>query len=187
MYHGDYSGRRYSPLTQINSSNVKGLATAWSYRTGVGGIKATPLEINGVLYFSAPDHAWAVDARTGKELWHFPWDSKGGIHIGNRGVSIYGNWLYFETPDCHLVSLNIHTGKERWRKTICDLDQFYYGSVAPLVVKNHIITGVSGDDLDRPGYVTSYDPENGDMQWRWYVVPRRRATPARKAGPMKTP
>jgi alcohol dehydrogenase (cytochrome c) len=174
MYHGDYSGRRFSPLTGITSSNVKGLTTAWTYRTGVGGIKATPLEINGVLYFAAPDHAWAVDARTGKEVWHFPWESKGGIHIGNRGVGIYGNWLYFETPDCHLVSLNMHTGKERWRKTICDLDQFYYGSVAPLVVKNHIITGVSGDDLDRPGYVTSYDPENGDMQWRWYVVPQKK-------------
>jgi alcohol dehydrogenase (cytochrome c) len=75
MYHGDYSGRRYSPLTGINSSNVKGLTTAWSYRTGVGGIKATPLEINGILYFAAPDHAWAVDARTGKEVWHFPWES----------------------------------------------------------------------------------------------------------------
>lgn len=62
MYHGDYSGRRFSPLTGINSSNVKKLTTAWSYRTGVGGIKATPLEINGVLYFAAPDHAWAVDA-----------------------------------------------------------------------------------------------------------------------------
>ena len=67
-YNGDYSGRRYSPLTKINSSNVRGLTTAWSYHTSVGGIKATPLEINGILYFTAPDHAWAVDARTGKEV-----------------------------------------------------------------------------------------------------------------------
>ena len=161
MYHGDYSGRRFSTLTKINSSNVDSLTLAWVYRTGVGGIKATPLQINGVLYFSAPDHVWAVDARTGRELWHFAWQSKGGIHIGNRGVAVYGNWLYFLTPDCNFVSLNIKDGKERWHKTNCDLDQFYYGSVAPLVVKNHIITGVSGDDLDRPGYSRSYDPETG--------------------------
>ena len=183
MYHGDYSGRRFSTLTKINSSNVKSLSMAWFYRTGVGGIKATPLEINGVLYFSAPDHAWAVDARTGRELWHYAWESKGGIHIGNRGVGIYGNWLYFETPDCHLVSLNIQGGKERWRKTNCDLDQFYYGSVAPLIVKNHVIAGVSGDDLDRPGYVSSYDPETGDLQWRWYVVPQKMGDPGSETWP----
>ena len=81
-----------------------------------------------------------------------PGSPRAAIHIGNRGVGIYGNWLYFETPDCNLVSLNLKDGKERWHKPICDLDQMYYGSVAPLVVKNHIITGVSGDDLDIPGY-----------------------------------
>ena len=64
-----------------------------------------------------------------------------------------GDWLYFETPDCNLVSLNIKDGTERWHKQICDLDQFYYGSVAPIVVKNHVIAGVSGDDLDVPGYI----------------------------------
>ena len=66
------------------------------------------------------------------------------------GVGIDGDWLYFETPDCHLVSLDIKDGKERWHKEICDLDLFYYGSVAPVIVKNHLITGVSGDDMDRP-------------------------------------
>ncbi len=183
MYHGDYSGRRFSTLTSINSSNVHSLSLAWVYRTGVGGIKATPLEINGVLYFSAPDHVWAVDARTGHELWHFAWQSKGGIHIGNRGVGVYGNWLYFETPDCNLVSLNLKDGKERWHKTNCDLDQFYYGSVAPLIVGNHVITGVSGDDLDRPGYLSSYDPETGDLQWRWYMVPQKKGDPASETWP----
>jgi alcohol dehydrogenase (cytochrome c) len=183
MYHGDYSGRRFSTLKQINSSNVNSLTLAWIYRTGVGGIKATPLEINGVLYFSAPDHVWAVDARTGRELWHHQWQSKGGIHIGNRGVAVYGNWLYFLTPDCNFVSLNIKDGKERWRRSNCDLDQFYYGSVAPLVVKNHIIAGVSGDDLDRPGYLSSYDPETGDLQWRWYAVPQKKGDPGSETWP----
>ena len=105
------------------------------------------------------------------------------IHIGNRGVGVYGNWLYFETPDCNLVSLNLKDGKERWHKPICDLDQYYFGSMAPLVVKNHVITGVSGDDLDRPGYLESRDPETGDLQWRWYAVPQKMGDPGSETWP----
>ena len=98
-----------------------------------------------------------------------------------------GDWLFFETPDCHLVSLNIKDGTERWRKQICDLDQFYYGSVAPVIVKNHVLAGVSGDDLDIPGYLQSHDPETGEMQWRWYVVPQKMGDPGPRRGPTKTP
>ena len=117
-YHGDYSGRRYSTLTQINAQNVKNLTLAWVYRLNtstvraiVGGegpdvpapagggfgpptIKSTPLMVNGVLYFTAPNHVWAVDARTGREIWHYFWRTRGGTTIGNRGVGMYGNWLY---------------------------------------------------------------------------------------------
>ena len=67
--------------------------------------------VNGVLYFSAPDHVWAVDARTGREIWHYFWKTRGGIHIGNRGVGMYGNWLYFLTPDNYFVSLDAATGQ----------------------------------------------------------------------------
>ena len=85
---------------------------------GAGGadivqIKATPLEVNGILYFTLPDHAWAVDARTAPAL-ALQWESTGGIHIGNRGFGMYGDWLYFETPDNYLVSLNAKDGTERW-------------------------------------------------------------------------
>ena len=106
-FHGDYSGRRYSTLSQIDASNVRSLSLAWVYRANSTSIKSTPLEVNGVLYFTTPDNVWAIDARTGRELWHYVWKSSGGDHIGNRGVGIYGNWLFFETPDNHLVSLNI--------------------------------------------------------------------------------
>jgi alcohol dehydrogenase (cytochrome c) len=117
------------------------------------------------MYFTLPDHVWAVDARTGRELWHYTWPSHGGIHIGNRGAAISGSWLYFETPDCHVVSLNLKDGKERWHKPICDLEQFYCASVAPVIVKDHVITGVSGDDLDIPGYIESHNAITGDLEW----------------------
>ncbi len=177
-YNGDYSGRRFSTLSTINSKNIQSLGFAWVYRTSnatgsLGNvIKSTPLMVDGVLYFSIPDHVFAIDARSGQQIWQFNWTSKGGWHLGNRGVGIYGDWLYFETPDCNLVSLNTKDGSERWHKQICDLDQFYTATVAPVVIGNHVIVGVSGDDLDIPGYLESRDPETGNVQWHWSSVPK---------------
>jgi alcohol dehydrogenase (cytochrome c) len=182
MYNGDYSGRRFSGLTTINSDNVASLSLGWTRRiaapgpAGGGGssaavIKGTPVVANGVLYATIPDHVWALDARTGRELWHASWPSRGGWHIGNRGVAVLGTTVYVETPDCQLLALDNRTGKEKWRTAICDLDQFYYASAAPLVLKYHIIVGVSGDDLDIPGYLEAHDPDTGALQWRWYTHP----------------
>ena len=188
-FNGDYSGRRFSPLTKVNATNVSSLSLAWVYRMTAqsagpfpGSIKSTPVVVDGVMFFTIPDHVWAIDARSGRELWHFAWPSRGGIHIGNRGVAVYGKWLYFETPDCNLVSLNMKDGKERWHKQICDPDLLYFASAAPLVVGNHVIAGVSGDDLDVPGYIQSHDPETGEMQWRWYTYPEV-GTPEAKTWP----
>ena len=191
-YNGDYSGRRYSTLAQINASNVKNLTLAWIYRANTStanamtagegpepgdatpnvSIKSTPLMVNGVLYLASPDHVWAIDARTGRERWHFVWRTKGGDHIGNRGVGMYRNWLYFLTPDDYFVSLDATTGKERWHKQIASLKQEYFATMAPVVIRNHVIFGVSGDALDLPGYLESRDPESGELQWRWYTTPR---------------
>lgn len=135
------------------------------------------------MYFTVPDHVWAIDARSGREIWHHAWQSQGGIHIGNRGVGILGDTLYVETADCNLVALNLKDGKEKWRKTICDLDQFFFGSTAPIIVKNHVITGISGDDLDRAGYIQSHDPVTGNLQWRWYVVPQKPGEPGSETWP----
>ncbi len=80
------------------------------------------LQVNGVLYVTSPDNAWALDARDGHELWHYFWKTRGGTHIGNRGVGMWHNYLYFETPDDYLVSLDARTGKERWHVVIADFD-----------------------------------------------------------------
>ena len=91
------------------------------FAAGGGSIKASVLQVDGTLYFTMPDNAWAVDARDGRELWHYFWKTKGGTHIGNRGLGMWNNYLFMETPDDYLVSLDARTGKERWHKEIADL------------------------------------------------------------------
>ncbi|MEO7273240.1 MAG: acido-empty-quinoprotein group A [Vicinamibacterales bacterium] len=183
-YNGDYSGRRFSPLKSITDANVKALSLAWLYTVTAGGpIKSTPLMIDGILYFSTPDHAYAISARTGREIWHYVWPSKGGNHLGNRGMAALGETLYFETPDCHLVALEMKTGEKKWEKEICDMNRFYYASTAPTVVKNQIIAGVSGDDMDNPGYVQAHDPISGEMKWRFYTVPQKKGDPGSETWP----
>jgi len=174
-YNGDYSGRRFSALKEINASNVHNLALAWATRvngTNVQ-IKSTPLLVNGVLYFTSPNNVWAADARNGRVLWHYQYPPNTGSTIGNRGVGMYGNWLYFETPDSNLVSLDARTGKERWKVQIADPKLDYTSTVAPVVVGNHIIVGIGGDHLDNPGFIQSRDPETGALQWKWWTTPRK--------------
>jgi alcohol dehydrogenase (cytochrome c) len=212
-YNGDYSGKRYSALTQIDRSTVKHLTLAWTIRVtpgpgnpgaaagrfgrggggvsapivvggegtgdfaaGGGTIKASVLEVDGVLYFTMPDNAWAVDARDGRELWHYFWKTKGGTHIGNRGLGIWNSRLFMETPDNYLVSLDAKTGKERWHKEIAELAQGYFSTPAPIVIGNHVIVG-TGNDIDAPGFLQSFDPETGDLQWKFYTVPMKKGDP----------
>jgi alcohol dehydrogenase (cytochrome c) len=209
-YNGDYSGKRYSALTQVDKSNVKNLTLAWSTRVtpgagnaggfgggrfgragstlivggegtgdisvGGGTVKATALMVDGILYFTMPDNAWAVDARDGRELWHYFWKTKGGTHIGNRGLGMWNNYLYMETPDDYLVSLDAKTGKERWHKEIADLSQGYFSTPAPIVVGNHVLVG-TGNDIDSPGFLLSFDPETGAVQWKLYTVPMKKGDP----------
>ena len=180
-YNGDYSGRRFSPLTQIDETNVHHLSVAWMYRVTIAGgamrgvgepdIKSTPLMVNGILYFTIPDHVFAVDAHTGLELWRYDWVDKGGHLVGNRGVGMYGGWLYFLAPDGWFISLDAQTGKERWRKKVADEKMQYFTTGAPMVVGNHVIIGVGGDAIDVPGYLEARDPESGELQWRWNSEP----------------
>lgn len=170
-YNGDYSGRRFSQLSQINKSNVKNLRLVWTFDSGNIAIKATPLMVNGVLYFSVPDKAWALDARTGRLIWNWETKTRGGTHIGHRGVGMYGNWLFLVTPDDYLVSLNASTGKERWRVEIADLKLDYFSTVAPVIIRNHVLVSPSIESTDNRGYLDSYDAESGKLQWRWYSTP----------------
>jgi alcohol dehydrogenase (cytochrome c) len=191
-YNGDYSGRRYSPLKQITAANVNTLTLAWMFRIpgvaqqrGVGDptIKSTPLMVNGILYFTIPDHAYALNARTGELIWHYAWEDKGGHLIGQRGVALYKDYVYFLAPDGWFISLNARDGSERWRKKIADEKLQYFTTSAALIVKNHVIVGVGGDAMDVRGFLESRDPETGELQWRWYTTPGKKGEPGSDTWP----
>lgn len=170
-FNGDYSGRRYSSLSQINQSNVRQLTLSWVLPTQGHDIKSMPLLVNGILYFTTPDNTWAADARNGQIIWHYNRPSTGD-HIGQRGVAMYKNWLFVATPDGHMVSLDAKDGKVRWDIELADPKLGYFATMAPLVVRNHVIVGVSGDVTDIPGFLLSVDPETGKTQWRWNSEPK---------------
>jgi alcohol dehydrogenase (cytochrome c) len=209
-YNGDYTGKRYSALTQVNRATVKSLTLGWMSRLSegtensaspgeredgdkkppviVGGegpgdiairggsMKGSLLEVDGTLYVTMPDNGWAIDARDGRVLWHYFWKTRGGTHIANRGFGMWNNYLYMETPDDYLVSLDAKTGKERWHKRIAELDQGYFATPAPIVIGNHVLVGV-GNDIDSPGFLQSFDPETGELQWKHYTVPMDKGDP----------
>jgi alcohol dehydrogenase (cytochrome c) len=181
-YHGDYSGQRHSRLTQITPANVSQLTLAWAFQTGQSAqIKSTPILVNGVLYLSAPDNLWAIDARSGRQLWSYRYPDNTGFHIGHRGVAVYKDFVYLTTPDAHLVALDARTGKVRWDVVIADAKKGYWSTNAPLLVRNHLIVGVAGDFDNLPGILTSFDPETGKTQWVFYSTPPP-GTPGSQSG-----
>lgn len=172
-YYGDYSGRRYSSLSQINTSNAGTITLAWAFQTNQAqSIKSAPILADGILYFTVPDQIWAVDARTGRQLWQYRYDHPGGFYIGHRGVGIYLGSIYFLSNDAHLICLDVRTGKPRWIVEVADTKLGFFTTMAPQVVNNHVIVGVSGDFYDLNGFIRAYDPKTGSVQWQWNVVPR---------------
>ena len=174
-HNGDYSGKRFSALKQINTQNVNSLSMVWAFQTNMlsgQGLKSTPLLVDGTLYFTEPDDIWAVDARSGRQNWHYHYHANEGLHIGQRGLGMYGNRLYFETPDAHLLCLDARSGEVQWDVQLADVKLGYWATMAPLIIRNHVIVGVSGDFTDLHGYVDSYDPETGKLQWRWNALPK---------------
>ena len=190
----DYTEQRYSPLTQIDASNVSRLGLAWYYDTGSdrGTVETTPIVSNGVMYATLP---WsivvALDARTGAEKWrwdpqishmNFPLGSVGNpnkVRTGpsvccgpaNRGVAIYDGKIYVGTLDSRLVALDQDTGKVVWDVQTISKDQDYSITGAPRIAKGKVIIGNAGGEYGVRGFVTAYDAETGKQIWRWYTVP----------------
>ncbi len=177
-YWGDYSAVRHRDLKQINTANVKDLRTEWIFQTGQrGAFETVPLVVDGVMYLTAPEgYAFAVDARTGRELWQYQYpvgDKKLCCGTVNRGLAMLGNRLFMATPDAHVIALDSRTGKLLWNVEMADYQQGYGATLAPIVVKDKVLAGVSGGEFGIRGFVDAYDAATGKRVWRFNSVPAK--------------
>jgi alcohol dehydrogenase (cytochrome c) len=177
MYSGDYAGHRFSALEQINTSNAGSLVPRWAYQTmGGGKFETTPLVVDGILYGTGQDdRAFALDARSGRPIWQYqralPSDIRPCCGRVNRGLAIYGDKVFLGTLDSHVVALDAKTGNVVWDVTAFDYRQGYSITLAPLVIKNLVIIGVSGGEYGIRGFIDAYDAATGARKWRFYTVP----------------
>ena len=180
-YSGDYTGQRHSPLTMITPENVQDLVPIWTFQTGTmtrgRGFETTPLVLDGVLYVTGSNNfAWALDARTGRPFWQYRRNLPDDLTYGsstpvNRGFAILGNRLFMVTLDAHLLALDRKTGSVLWDIELADYRIGYAGTLAPLVVDDKVIVGISGGEYPTRGFIDAYDPRSGDRIWRFYTVP----------------
>jgi len=177
MYSGDYAGRRFSGLDQVNRNNARALVAKWAYQTAATGkLETTPLVVDGVLYGTGQDdRAFALDARTGRPLWLYqrqlPTDIRPCCGRVNRGFAILGSKVFLGTLDAHVVALDAKTGHVVWDTTAADYRQGFSFTLAPLAVKDLIIVGVSGGEYGIRGFVECYEAESGRRKWRFNTVP----------------
>jgi alcohol dehydrogenase (cytochrome c) len=168
-------GGRGAPVTPAPII-VGGLGTGDANNCGPARLGGGILYVDGIIYASTPDNVFAIDARDGTVLWHYYWKTRGGTSLATRGLGMWHNFIYFELHDDWMVCLDAKTGKEVWKKEISSFDAQYFSSNAPMVFGNHILAG-TGNDMDAPGFLQSYDPETGERQWILYMVPQKEGDP----------
>ena len=126
---------------------------------------------NGVVYVTTPDNLWAIDARSGRQIWRYTYPMNDGFHIGHRGAAVSKDLVYLTTPDAHLLALDARDGTVKWDVVIADAKKGYWSTNAPLLIRNHLIVGVSGDFDNLPGILRSFDADTGTPQWTFYSTP----------------
>jgi alcohol dehydrogenase (cytochrome c) len=177
MYSGDYAGHRFSALEQINVSNAASLVPKWAYQTMAGGkFEGTPLVVDGILYGTGQDdRVFALDARSGRPIWQYqqalPVDIRPCCGRVNRGVAILGDKVFVATLDAHVVALDSKTGNVVWEVNTAEHAKGYSFTLAPLVIKNLVIVGVSGGEYGIRGFIDAYDAATGARKWRFYTIP----------------
>jgi PQQ-dependent dehydrogenase (methanol/ethanol family) len=177
-YHGSLSANRFSRLDQINAQNVGGLAVKWTFPIPHFGVESTPLVSDGVMYATGPNQAYAIDAATGQMIWSYSRPRTSGLvgdaSLGtNRGPAILGDKLFMVTDNAHLLALNRITGALMWEVVMPEEPQHYGSTVAPLIVNDTVIAGVSGGDWGIRGFVASYRAETGELIWRHWTIPAK--------------
>ena len=182
------SGNRFSPLDQINTVNVGRLAPKWMFTVpgAPRALEMTPVVVDGVMYVTAVNEAFALDARSGREIWHYSrprttglaGDAASGI---NRGVAVLGDRVFMVTDNAHLFALHRLTGQLMWDVEMADSRQNYGATGAPLVVNDLVIAGVSGGDEGVRGFLDAYKRPPASASGASGRFPRR-ASPGRRPG-----
>src|SRR5881409_641528 len=177
-YHGNLSGNRFSPLDQINAKTIHGLAPKWMFtiQGAPRALQTTPVVVDGAMYVTSANEAFALDARSGRQIWHYSrprtqglaGDAASGI---NRGAAVLGDRVFLVTDNAHLIALHRDTGQLLWDVEMADSRQNYGATGAPLVVNDLVIAGVSGGDAGIRGFVDAYRASTGAHVWRFWTVP----------------
>ena len=177
-YHGDPGGNRYTTLAQIDRRNVARLAPKWVFPLPnvTSLVETTPLVVDGVMYVSSANEAWALDGGSGRQVWHYQRPRTAGIAGNaaqgfNRGVAVSGDRLFMLTDNAHVIALNRMTGELLWDTPMADWHQNYNATAAPLVAGNFVISGTAGGDEGVRGFVAAYDTATGKEAWRVWTVP----------------
>jgi len=177
MYNGDYTGRRFSSLTQVTPENAHRLSPQWVFHSrNPGVLELTPVVVAGVMFVTGSNDAYALDATTGKTLWHHERPVSQGLiddasgHI-NRGVAVLGTRVYMETDNAHLLCLDARSGNLIWDVPYAFDNRNYGATSAPLAIKDKILVGTSGGDDGVRGFVAAFDAKTGKELWRFWTIP----------------
>ena len=177
-YNGQSSGSRYSALAQITPGNVARMVPRWIFSLpNTSRLQVTPVVVDGVMYVTAANECYAIDAGAGREIWHYQrprtkglvGNAAGGI---NRGVAVAGDRVFMVTDHAHVIALNRFTGALLWETEMADWHQNYNATGAPLAVGSLVVTGSSGGDEGVRGFVAAFDQATGREAWRFWTVPR---------------
>ena len=176
-YNGDYSGRRYSGLSQINSENITQLRAQWVFHVAnTGWLEVTPVVVDGLMFVTAANDAFSLDAATGRVVWQHSRPVSNGLiddasrHI-NRGVAVWRNRVYMETDNAHLLCLDARSGNLIWDVGYATGNKNYGATSAPFALKDKILVGTSGGDDGVRGFVSAYDAATGKLAWRFWTIP----------------
>jgi PQQ-dependent dehydrogenase (methanol/ethanol family) len=177
-YNGKLDGNRYSGLTQINASNVKDLVLKWIFPMPHFGLESTPIVVDGVMYLSGNNQAYAIDALTGDQIWKYSRPPTPGLvgdaSVGtNRGVAVLGDKIFVVTDNAHLLALNRVTGSLVWEVVMPEQKEHYGSTVSPLIVNDTVIAGVSGGDWGMRGFIACYKADTGELVWRHWTLPAK--------------
>jgi PQQ-dependent dehydrogenase (methanol/ethanol family) len=178
-YNGRLDGNRYSTLDQINLKNVRELKAEWTYTIPFFGLETTPIVMDGVMYVTGNNQIYALDGRTGREIWRYERPKSASATISsdaaigmNRGVAVLGERVFYMTDDAHLLALSRLTGALLWDVSTSEVTARYGGTGAPLVVGDLVIIGVSGADDGIRGFIAGYKAATGELAWRTWTVPK---------------